>query len=103
MVGRDRVCAAHPNSGAKRTARRAAPAQSGIMRWLLSQTTLGGARGVCAKSKQSDMSSDAASLAFSGGRPKVFSQNLTMPTCEWKALEIPFFGVGTEHRATRGP
>jgi hypothetical protein len=42
-------------------------------------------------SKQSDMSSDAASLAFSGVSPKVTSQNFTRLTCEWNAFEIPVF------------
>src|SRR6266702_5146834 len=64
----------------------------------------GGASGACLKSKQSAISSDAASRALSGCKPNVFSQNLTTLTCEWNALEIPLFAYGLSTRQpTRGP
>src|SRR2546428_12781698 len=70
----------------------------------ISPLQTGGASGACLKSKQSAISSDAASRALSGCKPNVFSPNLTMLTCEWNALEIPRFayGLSTRH-PTRGP
>src|SRR2546428_6244833 len=42
----------------------------------ISPLQTGGASGACLKSKQSAISSDAASRALSGCKPNVFSQNL---------------------------
>src|SRR6266481_173998 len=41
-----------------------------------------GGKGFCLKSKQSDISSEAASLALTGFNPNVTSQNFTRLTCE---------------------
>ncbi len=48
----------------------------------------GGGSGVWVKSKQSAMSSEAASRWLIGAIPNVVSQNFTRLTCEWKTLEM---------------
>ncbi len=71
----------------------------------LSNCYFGGGKGFCLKLKQSDMSSEAASLLFRGFfNPNVTSQNFTRLTCEWNALEIPRleYGLITRH-PTRVP
>jgi bifunctional DNase/RNase len=48
---------------------------------------VGGGKGVCPRSKQSAIPSDAVVRAFSVGKPKVVSQNLIKLTCECSALD----------------
>src|SRR5437899_11639700 len=60
---------------------------------------LGAGRGFCWKSKQSDISSEALSRALIGGRPNVFSQNLTRLTWEcWLCEMYPAFAYGLSTR-----